>query len=1155
MVKKSVMEKEIDSWRIKYESVTKAYKEKEQVVKNLEVKIPNMIEEFTKCVENKEYLFDLKEKELKKAEAVLAEKDEELKNGKLEVSKLTHYLDQWKNEKNDFVVKVANLDVKASKLSNELFKKEMEIKKIKEREKESSAKMKQLAQDLEQKQAESANQNQNSAEMSKLKARSENQATTIQTLNKTSDYQKSQIAYFRKEVEDKVELINKKEIELKLVKENASKLSVIQVNVNQLTSKCENQNKIIENQKTIIYKFKIQSDDQDKQISKLTELQDKVNENNELRNSLKQSLEKKSGQVKNLKKTIEVKNSEMSKFKSAQDQLFSQVNELEMKNFNKSEEIKTMEAKYVKAVSKEKKSIKTVNIHEAAKEYMKIMKENQKTKLVTRKIQKDVEIITLDEETVRETDAVLTEQISKGKDDTLTDVVNECLEVKEADDKIIIDDSPEKENVVPLKFNFGEEAVPYASEHKVPKEPEDSNGCISTVDDVTEAAASEDRPQLLPMLTYHWPLVSTKPENVSTTSGANSKPRPCVERKLSRKLVKRAGVDMFQGRRKDRFAVKRSLMIDSVIPAKKRMLFSKLYKHYSFIAPQNLLLPVTPLLSSWEKLMKMKLVLSSSVFSNQDLEVQELSSKLTPSSSILSIAYSWPVMPYQPCTAGSPAASTDTAEQRQGESSSLDILLPVSSFPGSVADSKVTRKLVKRADVEMSTDERKERLAVKRSLMTDSGIPAKRRRLFSITYKYNNLLSPRNLFLPMIPQLSCWERMMKMKLILSSSIFNEPNLQVSKPSVQMHPCPPIPSITFNWPIMPYQPYTAVPCLEQRLVVDVELLLPIGSFPISPLPGHPVSLMQSCKGGLKRLAGTKSEEEGTSKRLKLETSTPVWPVVLYKPCSVTGHLKNRLTVTGNLVDILPATGHLVDRSPAIRSIDLLYPRGRVSDIKDVWMGRKRPRCVDEHVKTSQPKRSKLNPSPPCWPLAIFHTTSNMEEFTTCHQAQISSVTLHFNLPSSNPSILLPLPTVIWPLIPYKDFGLVKKTSSQSRPSHPFPPEVSGVQLLFPPSPSLSLYYQPPCTTSWPLVPYQPASEVKKRQRSLGGPEPSSKKMKLSCGAETALPGNDEICLRLVLDVLDSVSVKTLPRQVMKSKMKKFRVSSKNRPQLNQLFSKP
>merc|ERR1719318_1265908 len=70
-------DKEIEAWRMKCDSITKAFKEKEQVVKNLEVKIPNMIEEFTKCVENKEYLFDLKEKELKKAEAALVEKDAE----------------------------------------------------------------------------------------------------------------------------------------------------------------------------------------------------------------------------------------------------------------------------------------------------------------------------------------------------------------------------------------------------------------------------------------------------------------------------------------------------------------------------------------------------------------------------------------------------------------------------------------------------------------------------------------------------------------------------------------------------------------------------------------------------------------------------------------------------------------------------------------------------------------------------------------------------------------------------------------------------------------------------------------------------------------------------------------------------------------------
>merc|ERR1719318_1915237 len=1110
MVKKSVMEKEIEAWRMKCDSITKAFKEKEQVVKNLEVKIPNMIEEFTKCVENKEYLFDLKEKELKKAEAALVEKDAELKNGKLDISKLTHELDQWKNEKNDFVVKVANLDVKVSKLSNELFKKEMEIKKLKEREKESLAKMKQLAQDLELKQAESATQNQSFAEMSRLKARSENQAATIQTLNKTSDYQKSQIAYFMKEVEDKAELINKKEVELNQLKENASKLSAIQFNVSQLSSKCDNQNKIIENQKTIISKFKIQSDDQAKQISKLAELQDKVNENNDLRNSLKQSLEKKSGQVKNLKNTIEIKNSEMSKAKSVQDQMFSQINELEMKNFNKSEEIKTMEAKYKTAVAAEKKSVKTVSIQEATKEYMKIVKENQKNKKVTGKIHKDVEIITLDEQTVRDTDAPIPEKLLV-KDiivpENSPDVVKECLEVEKGEDKITIDDSPEKETVL-LKFNFGEEAVPYASEHKVQKKNEGSRGGLSPVFDVNEAAVSEDsliaatRNKLLPMLTYHWPLVTTQPEHVHTASGADSKTRPVVERKLSRKLVKRAGVDMSQGR-KERLAVKSVLMTDSVIPAKRRRMFSELHKYNCFLASRDLLLPVTPQLSSWEKLMMMKLVLNSSVFSNPDLKVPELSSKLAPSQPTLSIAYNWPVMLYQPCTSGScpPAASTDRAHKN-----SLNLLHPLSNLPSSVADKKMTRKLVKRGDVDLSRDERKARLAVKRSLIMDSGIPSKRRRLSLITFKCDILLSPSNLPVPLQP--SCWERLTKMRLVMGSSVVVNPNPQDPKACVQLPQNQPLPRIAYNWPIMPY---------KQRLVVNAELL------PVSSLSGSPLSsLVQSCKAGQKRRAGAQSGIEGTSKRLRVETSTPVWPVVLYKPC--------------------PATGHLVDRSPAIR--------GRVSDTQDVWMGRKRPRCWDEPVKTSQPKRSKPNPSSSCWPIAILPTASKMPNSTTNNPyAQISSVTLHFNLPTFNPSSHLPPPAVIWPLAPFKECVSVKS-------SHPLSPEVSGVQLLFPTStsPPISLQYQPPCT-SWPLVPFQPVSEGRKRQRTLGAPEPSSKKRKLSGGAETALPGNDEMCSELVLDVLDSVSVKSLLRQVMKSNMKKIRVSLENRPQLNQLFKKP
>merc|ERR1719186_1638254 len=125
MVKKSVMEKEVEAWKTKYEAAIKGFKEKEQVVKNLEIKIPNMIKEFTKCVANKEYLLDIKEKELKK---------------------------------------------------------DMELKKTKEKEKENALKMKQMSQDMELNKADSVAQNLNNSEMSNLKAILENQVNSLANL-------------------------------------------------------------------------------------------------------------------------------------------------------------------------------------------------------------------------------------------------------------------------------------------------------------------------------------------------------------------------------------------------------------------------------------------------------------------------------------------------------------------------------------------------------------------------------------------------------------------------------------------------------------------------------------------------------------------------------------------------------------------------------------------------------------------------------------------------------------------------------------------------------------------------------------------------------------------------------------------------------------
>eukprot|EP00092_Neocalanus_flemingeri_P032715 GFUD01035584.1.p1 GENE.GFUD01035584.1~~GFUD01035584.1.p1 ORF type:complete len:1354 (+),score=385.07 GFUD01035584.1:29-4090(+) len=648
MVKKSVMEKEVEALKTKYESAMKAYKEKEQVVKNLEVKIPNMIEEFTKCVENKEYLFDLKEKELKKSEATIIEKENQLKNCQTEVTQLNNALEKWKVDKNDFVLKVASLDVKASKLSNEVFKKDMEMKKIKEKEKENTYKLKQLSRDLEQKKEETVAQNLNNSELSILTAKLENQTNSTANLTKTCDYQKSQISYLRREVETKVEVINKKETELKQIKENVKNLADIQTNVNQLMVKSENQARIIENQKAIISKYKVQTEEQAKQISKLAELQEKLNDNNVEKNTLKQTLEKKSGQVKKMKKNIEVKNDEMSKFKSAQDQLFSQINDLELKNFNKTEELMKVESK-LKSV--EKKRMKTVNIYEATMEYMKIMKENHKGTKASAK--KNVPIITLDEQTCVETPAEKSENSTRVSGSSGVIELNGSVQTQ-----------------AETKADINEQAfpVPYASQHAISsKENKSENwpGVATSSEKHVGKVSSPLNHKPVPMITYLWPLVTTETETNSSHSSIEMNSSACSLTKLhtskssvgkrTRKLVKRPDIDMSEVTKKNRYFNKRKLLLtDSGIPTKRKKMFSRIYSCYDrknlHQIFQTFSLPPSVSLSNWEKLMTMKIKLNSSTFSKPDHLLQHQPYSLHPSPHTLAIGYNWPIIPYTEVT-------------------------------------------------------------------------------------------------------------------------------------------------------------------------------------------------------------------------------------------------------------------------------------------------------------------------------------------------------------------------------------------------------------------------------------------------------------------------------------------------------------------------
>merc|ERR1712142_1398923 len=199
MVKKSVMDREVDVWKTKFESLTKAFREKEQFVKDLEVKIPNMIGEYKKCVENKEYLLERKEKELKEVEATLKEKDTELEVLKSQGAKLSRELEKLRKDKNDYASRAADSESTTSVVKNDMAKKLEEIILLKEKRKEDAKKIEELMCAL--KKSESMNKTIGINEFNKLKTRSDTQANAIQNLTKTCEYQKTQLCYLKSEVE------------------------------------------------------------------------------------------------------------------------------------------------------------------------------------------------------------------------------------------------------------------------------------------------------------------------------------------------------------------------------------------------------------------------------------------------------------------------------------------------------------------------------------------------------------------------------------------------------------------------------------------------------------------------------------------------------------------------------------------------------------------------------------------------------------------------------------------------------------------------------------------------------------------------------------------------------------------------------------------
>merc|ERR1712243_196735 len=64
-----------DDWKARYEQTKKNLEEKENTIKQLDVKIPNMIQEFQKCITNKDNLIELRDNKLKEVSAAVESKE------------------------------------------------------------------------------------------------------------------------------------------------------------------------------------------------------------------------------------------------------------------------------------------------------------------------------------------------------------------------------------------------------------------------------------------------------------------------------------------------------------------------------------------------------------------------------------------------------------------------------------------------------------------------------------------------------------------------------------------------------------------------------------------------------------------------------------------------------------------------------------------------------------------------------------------------------------------------------------------------------------------------------------------------------------------------------------------------------------------------
>ena len=190
----AALREEVELWKAKFEKANKCLQEKEQTIKQLDVKIPNMINEFQKCIENKDNLMGLSEKKVKEVSSELEEKRRQLEDSSGKLKEFHKKMTTLGKEKEE--VTAIN-----SKLKNDLIKKDNEANKVS---KENGMKIKSLQEELNVKKNECAAQIKSLIEMEKLKLEAATKESKMIKVEKENEKIKENVALLKKDYESRL---------------------------------------------------------------------------------------------------------------------------------------------------------------------------------------------------------------------------------------------------------------------------------------------------------------------------------------------------------------------------------------------------------------------------------------------------------------------------------------------------------------------------------------------------------------------------------------------------------------------------------------------------------------------------------------------------------------------------------------------------------------------------------------------------------------------------------------------------------------------------------------------------------------------------------------------------------------------------------------